>query len=560
MLIIDILSSYSLLFYAMAIAVILALSMYIAFKAGVMSFASAGFAAVGAYTSALLSIHLHVPFIPNILIGGLAASIIALLLGLPLLRLKGIFLGIATVAFGEIIRVVLSNWEFAGGSLGLMGIPVKTNFIYLLAVIILFVHIIRTIERSKFGLAIMAIQQDETVASSFGVNAAGIKTFVFVISGFIAGVGGVLTAHYRNVISPGDFGFHELVKITTNVVVGGFGSVAGPLLGGTGLTLLPELFHFAEGAQTLICGIIIILVILYLPKGLISLPVFGYLTGKIPLKVGKAMYYPLPSGCAPHPGPHSEQADNGFTVEVKNLTKRYGGLTAVQDCSFSIKKGEVLGIIGPNGAGKTTVLNLLTGLDRPTGGEINISGVSLSQLPSYKVVRLGLSRTFQNIRLFHAFTVFQNVLMGQYWLLPGDLLSAFALKPDAATRERARVMEILAKVGLAEEAGLMAGQLSYGSQRRLEIARALATRPKILLLDEPTAGMSAPEMTELAKLIMKIKNEGISVILVAHDMDFIATVCDRVIVLNFGVKLAEGTPHQVRKNTEVIEAYIGSDL
>jgi branched-chain amino acid transport system permease protein len=556
--IVDFLSSYSLLQYAIGVSIIMAMSMYVTMRAGVFSFGGNGFMALGAYASALLTIHYDAPFIPSLLAGGIFAALIAVVVGFPLLRLRGIFFGIATVAFGEVVRTFLSNFELTGGALGLSGIETHTTLGHVVGFIALFILLIKALERSKYGSALFSMQQDELVAASCGVNIALLRTLIFVFSAFIAGVGGGLMAHYSNAISPGDFGFGVLVQITTNSVVGGFGALLGPILGAVVMGLLGQALTFTQSAQPLIIGVIVLVIILLLPKGLIGLPGLRRL-------VKTAL--PRRSSAQPEAGTlltnvdiASLRRDDDFTLNVNSLGKRYGGLQAVQDVSFSCSGGEILGVIGPNGAGKTTLLNMLTALDQPTSGSIICGGVDFAKVPQHEVASVGLARTFQNIRLFTTFTVAQNVMMGQYWNEPGDMGRAVLWRDHWETREQENIHQLLRIVGLEDKADLLASQLSYGEQRRVEIARALAARPRILLVDEPTAGMNALETSDIAELLKQIRSQGIGVILVAHDLDLIAEVCDRVVVMNFGTVIAEGTPHEVRKSQLVIDAYIGADI
>jgi branched-chain amino acid transport system permease protein len=553
---IDFLSSYRLLAYAIGVACLLALSMYVTMRAGVFSFGINGFMAIGAYSSAVLSTSQDLPLIVALIVGGCSAAVIAAVVGFPLLRLRGMYFGIATVAFGEVVRTTVSNWEVTGGALGLFGIPPLTNIWYIFGCLAFFLYAVRTLERSKYGKAIKAMQQDEQVAISYGVDVSVLRTLVFVFSAFIAGVAGALMAHYSNAIMPGDFGFYQLVQITTYTVVGGFSSMLGPILGAVAVTWLGHTMGFAAEAQALLIAVIILLAILFLPKGLLGLlPARWSRQSPTAHASSKAS----PTAASPVIGPALAQPGEAGSLRVTGLVRQFGGLTAVNNVSFDCMPGEVLGIIGPNGAGKTTVINLLSGLDQPTSGRVQVGSHDITRLRGHLVVSTGLARTFQNIRLFKEFTVAQNVLMGQYATEAGDLQRAFLSRPDWESRQRQTVLACLDTVGLADKADLLASQLSYGQQRRVEIARALSARPHMLLLDEPTAGMNAEETAELAQLILKLRNMGIGVVLIAHDLDLVGEVCDWVIVLNFGTLLASGTASEMRADPRVIEAYIGAD-
>jgi branched-chain amino acid transport system permease protein len=549
---IDFLSSYRLLAYAIGVACLLALSMYVTMRAGVFSFGINGFMAIGAYSSVVLSTSRGLPFVVALIVGGCSAAVIAAVVGFPLLRLRGMYFGIATVAFGEVVRTSVSNWEVTGGALGLFGIPPLTNIWYIFGCLAFFLYAVRTLERSKYGKAIKAMQQDEQVAISYGVDVSVLRTLVFVFSAFIAGVAGALMAHYSNAIMPGDFGFYQLVQITTYTVVGGFASMLGPILGAVAVTLLGHSMGFAADAQALLIAVIILLAILFLPKGLLGLLPARW-SGQSPTAHASS------KASSPVTGATLAPPGEAGSLRVTGLVRQFGGLTAVNNVSFDCMPGEVLGIIGPNGAGKTTVINLLSGLDQPTSGRVQVGSHDITRLRGHLVVSTGLARTFQNIRLFKEFTVAQNVLMGQYATEAGDLQRAFLSRPDWESRQRQTVLACLDTVGLADKADLPASQLSYGQQRRVEVARALNARPHILLLDEPTAGMNAEETAELAQLILKLRQMGIGVVLIAHDLDLVGEVCDRVLVLNFGTLLASGTAREMRADQRVIEAYIGAD-
>lgn len=558
---VDFLDSYRLFAFATGVAVIMAMSMYITMRAGVFSFGVNGFMAIGAYSSALLTLNYNAPFVPALLAGGGAAAIVAAVVGFPLLRLRGVFFGIATVAFGEVVRTLVSNFDLTGGALGLSGIDTRTGYVHVLGFIALFVFLLKTLERSKYGAALFAMQQDELVASACGVNISVLRTLVFIFSAFIAGIGGGLMAHYSNAISPGDFGFGQLVQITTNAVVGGFGALAGPIVGAVVMSLLGQTLSFLQDWLPLVLGVIILAVILLLPQGLIGLPGLRRLAGLGPRPQARTDAVAPADAAAPSGADlQSLRGQGEFSLEVRHLSKRYGGVLAVQDCSFTCSGGQVLGIIGPNGAGKTTLLNMLTALSPPTSGSILCGGTDIAKLRPHEVAAKGLARTFQNIRLLPEFTVAQNVLMGQYWREPGDLWRSMLLRPRWQSRERREVEQVLRIVGLEHKIDLPAAQLPYGEQRRVEIARALAARPRILLVDEPTAGMNPAETAAVAALLKQVRAQGIGVVLVAHDLDLIAEVCDRVIVVNFGTVIAEGTAREVRENPQVIDAYIGEEF
>ena len=569
---------------------------------GQLSIGHAGFMAVGAYTAALLSVHYNTPFAVNILAAFATAAVAGLVIGLPTLRLKGDYLAIATLGFGEIIRVVIQNLKVTRGAFGIVGIAWVDNLFYTEIVVFLSVLIIWRIVNSATGRALIAIREDETAAETMGINTTLYKVMAFAIGSAFAGVAGALYAHRMTYISPNDFTFLKSVDILVMLVLGGLGSITGAVVAAFSLTLLPEFLRFIDEWRMVIYPLLLVIVMLFRPQGLfgtkeIDFGSLGAVFGRLKSRLGQAEQTPVPQPDDVKPAgaepasvqradaqpegvqPASVQADlsgqpqsaavapaepsNQPFLEVSGLSIYYGGLKAVSDFNMSLPEGALHGLIGPNGAGKTTVFNMLTGLHPPSEGEIRFRQKRVDHLPPYKITSEGVARTFQNIRLFRDLTVLDNVKTAFHMNVGYGFGSSLVRPPSYGAKERRitsdaeRLLEIL---GLQDRCMELARNLPYGEQRRLEIARALATRPRLLLLDEPAAGMNPQETASLMELIRWIRGEfALTILLIEHDMSLVMRLCERITVLDYGVTIFEGTPDEVKRNPRVIEAYLGQE-
>ncbi len=581
----DFYSQNSLLLNQLAISALLALSVYITLSAAMLSLANAAFMGLGAYCSALCSQHFGWQLLPALLLGGLVAAVVALPLGAPVLRLRGVFLAIATIGFGEVLRVVVTNaaipafgykignidQAYPGGAEGLrLSQPPLTNGWYSYGALLALIYFFWRLRGSRMGRALAAIREDETAAESMGVDVRRYKLIAFVLSAFIAGWAGGLSAHLYAFINPNDFGFSRAVDILTYAVVGGTFSFVGPILGALLITSLPELLRFLQEYRQVFSGAVLLLVILFLPGGLFglfskvmrsrrTLPVYTPSVFSPPGVVGEA------GGIAGGNEPASLRPPEPLAeplLQISHLSRRFGGVTAVDDVSLTVAHGDVFGLIGPNGAGKTTLVNLISGVLAPSGGQISFKGQVVNGLPPHRLSALGLARTYQNIRLFPTLSVLDNVLVGLHGSTRGSLLARLFFSRRVRAEEQhnsLRAMELLYRFGLHTYAHEPAASLSYGDQRRLEMARALATSPTMLLLDEPAAGLNNAETAALRELLRQFAAEGITILLIEHDMPLVMGVCDEVAVLNFGRKLAEDSPARISSDPQVIEAYLGSE-
>jgi len=529
------------------------------------------------------------------LAAGLAAMC-GVLFGFPTLRLRGDYLAIVTLGFGEIVPIVFRNVPaVTNGAAGLNGVMAPTLFGFnfrvdptpyyyvglLLTALLIFVSF--RLRDSRIGRAWMAIREDETAAGAMGVDHVKSKLMAFAIGAAFAGMTGVFFVAKLQTATPDMFGFPVSVMILVMVVFGGMGSVWGVVAGAAVLSLLqswflPSLTQWAHaiGAAInndylqqvdlarsieLIFGIILVLTMLFRRDGLIPATrkqhalsfeaqnVQGVKRGGFdPVTTAKVL------GTLP--------ARGGNLLEVRGVTVKFGGLTALNKVDVTVPTGGVLAVIGPNGSGKSTLFNVITGLVPADSGSIRFNGAEILGLKSYEILQLGVARTFQNIRLFANLQVIDNVMIGQHARLRTGLFGAILRPPRARAEERAatlRALDIVTLFGnrLAPRLTQVVSALSYANRRRVEIARALATQPKILLLDEPTAGMNPAETLELAEQIKTLNEQGLTILIIEHKLDVVTRLADTVVVLDHGDKLVEGTPDAVRRNEEVLRAYLG---
>ncbi len=504
-----------------------------------VSLATAAFFGVGAYTMAVLSEALPLPAV--IAVAALIGVAVALVVGLATLRLRGIFFVIFTFGLAELIRQIVTWYEIkvshTVGRYIFLDISQEQIFWELLGLGVLVFLVGWLIGRSRLGLAMNVIGNDETVARHVAINTTAAKLILFAVSAaFISATGAIMAPRWTYIDPALAFNPMLSFQVVIMALLGGAGVLYGPLFGVVPLVIILETIsvnfpnHFS-----IVLGVVFIVIVYFLPDGVVGL-VNRWRQGGFRALVTTGDTARMPPG----PG-------GGALLEVEGLRKAFGGLVAVSDLSLSVGQGEILGLIGPNGSGKTTVLNLISGALKPDGGSIRLRGHTISGLPANQIARLGVARTFQLVRVLESLSCRDNVIAGL----------AFRHKPlwGAAARQRADVL--LDRVGLGPRADVPAGALTYIDQKRLELARALALDPELLLLDEWLAGLNARELGIGVALIHSLRQEGLTVILVEHVMDAIRSLCDRCVVMNAGQKIADGSPQDVLADREVIAAYIG---
>lgn len=536
--------------------------------AGALSLAQGAFFGIGAYVTGILGSQLGWTFPATFPLSLILPAIVAVIIAVPVLKLESHYFALATLGIGQVVLLLAINWtDVTGGANGIPGVPPIDIFgwqvsrgLALAAIVWLFVLIgglvAWQIMRGLYGHAFQVMRENQLAAGSIGINTGMLRFVAFILSALYGGAAGALHVHTLKIVSPEALEFHVMVSCLTMTVIGGRYRVAGAIVGALILVHLPEWFRFLERNYLIAYGAGMLAMIVIAPYGLIG--AFDQL---------RARFFPeLPPPAPPaEPLPPSRRdiapgAAKAPILEVRRMVKRFGGVSASEDVSLHLERGEIVGLIGPNGSGKTTLVNLISGNYRPDSGDILLRGGSIVGQPPHAISRLGVARTFQNLNLVAEMTVLDNVAAARTGAEQAGLSSALKTGWHDLRQQRARrhAMGLLEALGIADVAMQQAGSVPHGIQRRVEIARALATQPEILLLDEPAAGLNETEQADLANRLRGLAGIGLTLMIVEHNMPFLMPLAERMICLDYGRVIASGTPEEIRHHPAVVEAYLGT--
>jgi branched-chain amino acid transport system permease protein len=561
--------------------------------AGQVSLGQAGFMAIGGYLTAILTTHYQVPTLLALLAGCGGSVLVAVVLGLICGRLRGMYLAIITLAFGILVEGLANGLSITGGPSGIGGIPPITvgsfqfdtdsSFYYLIWIIVgVALVLTANLVRSNRGRILRAMHGDQVGARSLGLHVTRAKVVVFAISACMASIAGSLYADYFRYLSPDQVGSAESLQLITMLVIGGMGTLFGPLIGVALLTYLPIAFQPLANYSTLVTGVLLIAFLRYLPAGL-----WGGVLEVTTRGLNRWTPFGRPAAAAAPPGADGPPGEPAAVppsrdrvaaepvaaaraaattaappaLRVTGLSKSFGGVVAVSDVSFEVPDGSLTALIGPNGAGKSTLFNLITNLYQPDSGEVQLHSRPLHRLAPDRITSLGLFRTFQTARVFPQLSVLDNVLVGAYRLGRAGYLAQSLRLPRSLREERVletRARRLLELIGLAERAEERAAVLPLAAQKYLELARSLMSEPSVVLYDEPGAGMNDAETDELGAILRAIRDTGHTVLVVEHNMSLVMGVSDHIVVMDAGRVIAAGPPLAVRSDPQVIRAYFGT--
>lgn len=535
---------------------------------GLTSFGQAAFVGVGAYTTAWLTTNMGLSPWLTIFAAIIATALSGWLIGQLTLKLSGHYLPLSTIAWSLSLFFLVGNIAALGGHDGIPGLPGITifgrpltgaSYTWLIWLFVAGAFIsVRNLLNSRNGRAVRSLRGRSVMLQAFGVDTSALKTLIFVHAATLAGISGWLYAHLVQFVNATPFGLNSGIEYLFMAVIGGASSLWGGILGSAIFILIrdglqdivPGLIGTSGAAESIVFGVLMVLILQKASGGLS--PYIARLLPVAPPRIVRQDAADLPSRTKPAPG--------SSLFKVSGLVKKFGGLTAVNGVGFDLTAGNILGVIGPNGAGKSTLFNLLTGVLKPNEGTIELSGERMENRPQAAFAKLGVARTFQHVMLRGDMTVLENVAVGAHLRGRRGVFSAIlGLDGQEEAAIFANAKRQLERVGLGDCLHLPAGSLALGQQRILEIARALAADPVVLLLDEPAAGLRYHEKQKLDEVLRQLRSEGMTILIVEHDMEFVMNLVDRLVVVDFGQKIAEGLPSEIQENSRVQQAYLGVD-
>ncbi|HKO32341.1 MAG TPA: branched-chain amino acid ABC transporter ATP-binding protein/permease [Candidatus Limnocylindria bacterium] len=538
--------------------------------AGQINLAQVAMFGVAAYATAILTKRAGLGFWTAALLALLIAAVIGLLLGTPALRMQSHYLGIVTLGLALAMTNWVTNAHIAGGAEGITGIPapellginLRNDYFYYYLELITFAITLAFglfVVHTPLGRKMRAMRDDSLAAGAVGVEVPVLRMTAFFLSSVYGGIAGVLYAGLIRYVAPETFSIANMFLLLAMVIIGGRQSLIGCVVGAVALLLLREVLVDYPSYAQVAYGSVVVLTVVFAPTGLAGLPrrlaVPLRRWGLLPARTGPAPRLGQFQPYDPAPNPAT-----GVVLRIAGVSMHFRGLKALQEVSVEVTAGEIRGIVGPNGSGKTTLFNVVSGLYRPTAGRVHLGDRDVTAVRPHVMARHGVARIFQNLRLFPLLTVRENVLVA---LDRTRVLGSwrYALWPPGVWRQdrdlRRRADELLERFGLAAFADAAPAELPYGTQRRVEIARAMARNPSILLLDEPAAGLNGEEVRQLSEIVRSIRASGVTVIIIEHNMGLVMSLCERVTVLGSGRVIADGTPAEVARAPQVIEAYLG---